>query len=81
METTSDMELIETALRALAPGQCVSVIVGTDEDGERAAHACIVVSIHGHKTHHAACGQSWRYIVGDERWSVLGPLTDPVVSN
>lgn len=78
METTSDRDLIEQGLRTLAPGQCVSVIVGTDELGQRGLHCCTVTAMHGHKTHHAANGQSWRYIPGDERWSDLGPLKDVV---
>lgn len=78
----ADRDLIESGLRQLAPGQCVSLVVGTDkETGERALHACTVISMHGHKTHHAANGQSWRYIPGDEKWSDIGPLTDVVHSS
>lgn len=77
----ADRDLIETGLQMLAPGQCVSVIVGTDARGIRELHTCIVTveqMPHGHKTHHAANGQSWRYIPGDERWSDVGPLKDVV---
>lgn len=80
MGITSDMELIEDALRDLAPGQCVSVIVGTDASGKRDIHPCVVQAMHGHKTHRCGCGcrQSWRYLIGGERWSDVGPLTNVV---
>lgn len=79
----ADEKLMAEGLWALAPGQCVSVIVGTDKARQRGLHCCAVMEVHGHKTHRCGCGcgQSWRYLKGDERWSVLGPLTDVVLSS
>lgn len=82
--TQADRDLIELALDVLRPGECSSMIVGTAESGDRGLHGCEITfseRIHGHKTHHCACGQSWRYIKGDERWSDVGPLTDVVHSS
>lgn len=81
MDTQSDSALIEEGLRTLARGQCVSVIVATNEAGVRNYHQCTVDLMHGHKTHHCGCGESWRYVPGDNRWSAVGPLTDVVHSS
>lgn len=79
----TDQELLTAGTYAQTRGQCVAVIVGTNEQGERGFHLCnvtVMQAMHGHKTHHCDCGESWRYLVGDERWSAVGPLTDVVFS-
>lgn len=80
MQKQSDEELIEIGLRALSRGQCVAVIVATNEQGDRNYHQCNVDLMHGHKTHHCGCGQSWRFVPGDG-WSDVGPLRDVVHSS
>lgn len=83
-ESAEDKQMLAAGLRARKRGDCLSVIVGTDEAGERRLHVCMIAvsaSPQGHKTHHCGCCQeSWRYLPGDDVWSALGPLTDVVFS-
>jgi hypothetical protein len=66
----TDQDLFAAGRRAVSKGQCDSLIVATDQQGERNYHQCIG-SGKAHK-HWCGCGQSWHGSHTD------GPLRDVV---